>query len=191
MQESTLKKIIIIIVLILLGRGCGYVAGYFIQKDVQEARAASEARNSSDSSIDLEIERKVIKEETEDVFNIYYVIFYGKDTHYVKDLYLEFLYDKEEGVRLEDIDQDNLKNRIPSFSELSVEESDRYVNVTIKMKDIEGNDRIQELADKNLIEIPNDGPFDVLDADSLYNSYLELGFIDAPVSDYEFLDLSR
>lgn len=190
MQESTLKTIIIIIVLMLLGRGCGYVAGYFIQKDVLEARSASDDRNSSDSSIDLEIERKVIKEETEDGFNIYYVIFYGKDTRSVKDFYLEFLYDKEEGIRLEDIDQDYIRNIFPSFSELSVEESDRYVNVTIKMKDIEDNDRIQELADKNFIVVTDDEP-SVVDADYLYNSFLEDGFTDAPVSDYEFLDLSR
>ena len=192
MKESLLKKTIVFIIILMLGKACGRLIGFVISGGLtQSSYPQIDVTNITDVPIDSVIEHKVVKRDAQDGTYIYCVILYGKDTHIVKDLYVEYLGDKEDGYRLEYVDQDLIKNTFPSFSEFSVEETEDYVVVRVKMKDLESKDKIQALVDKELIQMKTDGPIDLIDADYLYNSYLEFGYTDAPTSDYELLDLSR
>lgn len=185
MKKSFLVRVIVIIIAMIVGRGIGYLAGTIMSRDYRRTTS------SQLDAKDLVVEHKVVKSTEDDGLDVYNVIFYGKDSHLLKDLYVEYVCDKEWGYTAEGIDLDEMKEYYPLFAEISVEDYENYVVLIVKMKDLNSKERIKALVDKGVIELIENADADVLDADFLYKSYIDIGYTDAPITDYELLDLSQ
>ncbi len=192
MKKSFLVRVIVIIIAMIIGRGLGYLAGTIMTRGYRSTTSSqSDAADKSKLFKDSVVEHKVVKSAEGDGLDVYNVIFYGKDSHLLKDLYIEYVCDKEAGYTAEGIDLDEMKEYYPSYAETSLDDYENYVVIVVKMKDLNNKERIKALVDKGVIELIENADAYVLDADFLYESYIELGYTDAPITDYELLDLSQ
>ena len=192
MKKSFLARAFVFIVVLIIGRGLGYLAGTIMTRGYRSTTSSqSDAADKSKLFKDSVVEHKVVKSSEGDGLDVYNVIFYGKDSHLLKDLYIEYVCDKEVGYTAEGIDLDEMKEYYPSYAETSLDDYENYVVIVVKMKDLNNKERIKALVDKGVSEMIENAYADVLDADFLYDSYIDLGYTDAPITDYELLDLSQ
>ena len=127
MKKSFLARAFVFIVVLIIGRGLGYLAGTIMTRGYRSTTSSqSDAADKSKLFKDSVVEHKVVKSSEGDGLDVYNVIFYGKDSHLLKDLYIEYVCDKEVGYTAEGIDLDEMKEYYPLFAEISVEDYENY-----------------------------------------------------------------
>lgn len=185
-KGNLLVRILVTVLVILLARGVGYLVGRSMAKSVNHTSSGSTYSAPSSGSSNtgtITVPKDLITLHTTVVLDEgnglkdYMTLYYGSDSHILEGWNAEYVAEKNSGYTMEQIRSAGLERLFPGFAEINYYDEGDYLSFSAKMSDLRNTDRVQALADCELIE-PFESGEEVLplDADALIDSFKSYGW---------------